>query len=58
MAIPSFQDFMLPMLKLFSDSKEHKMLEVKEELTRYFNISEEEKKYFYRAENKKYIKIE
>ncbi len=44
MAIPSFQDFMLPMLELLKDGKPHKMSDVKEKLAEYFNLSEEERK--------------
>jgi len=44
MAIPSFQDFMLPMLELMRDGEPHKMLDIKEKLAEYFNLSEEEKK--------------
>jgi len=44
MAIPSFQDFMLPMLELMRDGEPHKMLDIKEKLAEYFNFSEEEKK--------------
>lgn len=44
MAIPSFQDFMLPLLELLQDGKAHKMSEVREELAKYFDITEEEKK--------------
>jgi len=44
MAIPSFQDFMLPMLEMLKDGKPYKMQDVKEKLAEYFNLSEEEKK--------------
>jgi restriction system protein len=44
MAIPSFQDFMLPLLELLQDGKAHKISEVREELAEYFNITEDEKK--------------
>lgn len=44
MAIPSFQDFMLPLLELLQDGKAHKISEVREELARHFDITEEEKK--------------
>lgn len=44
MAIPSFQDFMLPLLELLQDGKAHKILDVREKLAEYFNITEDEKK--------------
>jgi restriction system protein len=37
MAIPSFQDFMLPMLELMRDGEPHKMLDIKEKLAEYFD---------------------
>lgn len=44
MAIPSFQDFMLPLLELLKDEKPHKMSDVREKLAEYFNLSEEDKR--------------
>lgn len=44
MAIPSFQDFMLPLLELLQDGKAYKISDVREKLAEYFNITEDEKK--------------
>lgn len=44
MAIPGYQDFMLPLLNLASDSKEHTIVEALDVIARQMNISEEERK--------------
>lgn len=44
MAIPSSQDFMLPLLELLYDGKVYKTSDIREELAKYFNITEDEKK--------------
>lgn len=44
MAIPSFQDFILPLLELLQDGKAYKISDVREKLAEYFNITEDEKK--------------
>jgi len=43
MAIPDFQSFFYPILKLVSDKKEHSLNEVREYLTRHFSLTEEDK---------------
>lgn len=42
MAIPSFQSFLLPILKFTSDGKEHVMKEAREVLAKEFNLSEDD----------------
>lgn len=44
MPIPDFQTVMLPLLKLISDSKEHQLREVIEELAKQFGLTESERK--------------
>ena len=43
MAIPDFQSFFYPFLKLSSDKKEHSLKEVREYMTDYFPLTNEEK---------------
>lgn len=43
MAIPGFQDFMLPLLKLAADEKEHSIRDAIDSMAAVFNISDEEK---------------
>lgn len=40
MAVPKFQEFMLPILKIFSDKKEHTTNECIEEMINKFNLNE------------------
>jgi restriction system protein len=42
--IPSFQEFLLPVLKSLADSKEHKLREIIEKMYAYFEFSDEQKK--------------
>ncbi len=44
MAIPSYQDIMLPLLKSISDGKEHYIRDVTERLSSFFRLTEEEKR--------------
>ncbi len=44
MAIPSFQDLMLPMLKLLADGREWKLANVIEALATEFNLSPQERR--------------
>ena len=44
MAIPDFQTIMLPLLKSFSDKKEHTLRETTELLAKVFDLSESEQK--------------
>lgn len=44
MAIPDFQTLMLPVLKITSDGKEHKMRDVIEHLSKIFKLTEDERK--------------
>lgn len=46
MAIPGYQDLMLPLLKLVSDGKEHSLREIIERLAEEFNLSEEDRNEF------------
>jgi restriction system protein len=46
MAIPGYQDLMLPLLKLVSDGKEYSLREIIEKLAEEFNLSEEERNEF------------
>ena len=43
MAIPDFQSFFYPFLKLSSDNKEHSLKEVREFMTSYFSLTEDDK---------------
>ena len=43
MATPDFQSFFYPFLKFASDKKEHSIQEVREKLTTYFNLTDEDK---------------
>lgn len=43
MAIPDFQSFFYPFLKMSSDSKEHSLAEVRDFMTEYFSLSDEDK---------------
>ncbi len=43
MAIPQFQQIMLPLLQLLGDKKEHTLREITEPLAEYFKLSEDEK---------------
>ena len=42
MAVPGFQEFMLPMLKIFGDKKEHKVSECTNEISKLFKFTDEE----------------
>ena len=42
MAIPDFQSIMLPLLQIASDGKEYSMQEARDELAKFFELSEEE----------------
>lgn len=44
MAIPGFQTFMLPLLRLYTDRKNHSNQETIEELAEQFNLTDEEKR--------------
>ncbi len=44
MAVPKFQDFMLPILKIFKDKKEHTTNECIEEVINIFDLNEEDTK--------------
>jgi Restriction endonuclease len=46
MAIPGYQDLMLPLLKLVSDGKEYSLREIIERLAEEFNLSEENRNEF------------
>lgn len=43
MAVPDFQSFFYPFLKMSSDSKEHSLAEVRDFMTEYFSLSETDK---------------
>lgn len=43
MATPDFQSFFYPILKFASDKKEHSLQEVRDNLTTYFSLTEEDK---------------
>ncbi len=43
MAIPDFQSFFYPFLKFSSDNKEHSLKEVREYMTKYFALNDEDK---------------
>jgi len=43
MAIPDFQSFFYPFLKLSSDKKEHSLSEVRDYMTEFFQLTEEDK---------------
>ncbi len=43
MSIPDFQSFFHPFLKLSSDNKEHSLKDVRDYMTDYFSLSEEDK---------------
>ena len=42
MSVPEFQNFMLPVLNIFKDKKEHTTKECKEVVIKYFNLGEED----------------
>ena len=42
--IPSYEEIMLPLLKLLSDSKEHSLQEADDKLSAHFNLSENERR--------------
>jgi restriction system protein len=44
MAIPRFEDMMLPLLKLLGDGKSHSFKDAEEHLIKHFGLSEEEQK--------------
>lgn len=44
MSIPSFQDFMLPLLEMLKDGKNYHISDLYERLAEYFKLSEEEKR--------------
>ncbi len=41
--IPTFEDFMLPMLQFLGDGREHSMEEVENYLANYFDITDAER---------------
>jgi len=43
MAIPDFQSFFYPFMKLSSDSREHSLSEVRDYMTEYFSLTDEDK---------------
>ncbi len=43
MAVPDFQSFMLPLLKLAADGQEHSLTEAVERLAQEFQLSEEDR---------------
>lgn len=43
MAIPDFQSFMLPMLEMAADGREHSLAEARHVLAAHFGLSEEER---------------
>lgn len=43
-AVPDYQSFMLPLLKILGDQKEHSLKEIMEKLASEFNLSKEEQK--------------
>jgi restriction system protein len=43
MGIPEFQTFMLPVLELAGDGKEHSLAEAREKLAQRFKLTEEER---------------
>ena len=43
MAVPSYQDFMLPTLKLIADNCEHKSRDIVEKAAEALNLSKEDK---------------
>lgn len=40
MSVPEFQNFMLPILRIFQDKKEHNIKKCKEEVIKYFKLSD------------------
>lgn len=44
MSIPSFQDFMLPLLEILKDGKEYHISDFYEKLAEYFKLNEEERR--------------
>jgi len=42
MAIPVFQQIMLPLLRLLEDKQEHSLRQVIDSLTKQFNLTQEE----------------
>jgi restriction system protein len=42
--IPSFQDFLLPLLKFVGDQNEHSMADGEEHLVKYFNVTDQERR--------------
>ena len=42
MAVPDYQSFMLPLLKMASDGKEHTLAEANDVLARQFGLSQED----------------
>lgn len=44
MAVPDYQSFMLPLLKIAGDGQEHSLGDVRELLARQFNLAEEDRK--------------
>ena len=40
MEVPEFQNFMLPILRIFEDKKEHNIKECKDTVIKYFNLTE------------------
>lgn len=44
MAIPNFQDFMLPLLEILKDGKEYNISDLYDRLAEYFKLNEEEKR--------------
>jgi restriction system protein len=44
MAVPTFQDIMLPLMKILSDQQEHTHSDVIEQLAKHFSLSEQDRK--------------
>jgi restriction endonuclease Mrr len=57
MAIPDFQEIMLPLLKTLDDRKEHSLRQVIDTLTANFNLTVEEQHYYYKVDNRSFLII-
>ncbi|MBI1828790.1 MAG: winged helix-turn-helix domain-containing protein [Thaumarchaeota archaeon] len=44
MAIPNFQDMMLPLLKFLGDGKDHNFLEAEDYIAKHFKLSDDEQR--------------
>ena len=45
MSVPKYYEFMLPILKIASDKKEHDLTEVREMLSKEFKLTEDDLKF-------------